>query len=192
MDRDVTTITWQRALKVYWAQTWRGFLLAVALWFLMVLTYGFFSPLLRELIGIGEIVLRLALVAALGLYAFSWAMKGALQAQYSDFSIDKVPLAAPSSSDQPPAVAILDGWQALAVWWATFWRAVLVCLPLNVVGSYLILGSPLPGPAPELPRLLGLYALETIVGVAAGTWALRIALTLDYGTWRLQLVSKPA
>jgi hypothetical protein len=191
MDRNVATITWQRALKVYWAHTWRACLLAIAVTFLMMLTYGFFSRLLRELIGIGEIVLRLVLLLALFLYALSWAMKRALQAQYSDFKIDRVPLAA-TSSDEPPAAASLDGWQAFAVWWATFWRAVLLTLPLNIVGSYLIVGAPLPGPAAELPRLLGVYAMESIVGFAAGTWAMRIALKLDYGTWRLQLVSKLA
>jgi hypothetical protein len=157
----------------------------------MMFTYGLFSRLLRDLIGIGEIVLRLVLLMALAVYAFSWAMKRALHAQYSDFRIDRVPLAA-ASPDEPPAVATLDGWQAVAVWWATFWRAMLLYLPLNIVGSYLIVGAPLPGPASELPRLLGVYAMESIVGFAAGTWAIRIALKLDYGTWRLQLVSKVA
>lgn len=191
MDRYVARITWQRALKVFWAQAWRVCVVAMALVLLLMLTYGVLSPVLRGLIGIGESVLRATLVVAVFLYAASWGMKRALQVQYSDFQIDTMPLEAVPAAE-PPVAATMTEWKALAVWWATFWRAWLITLPANFLSNYLIMGTPLPAGTTQLPLLLGTYAVQTIVAVAAGTWALRIALQLDYGSWRLQLVSKLA
>lgn len=189
MDRYVARITWQRALKVFWAQAWRVSVVAVALVLLLMLTYGFLSPVLRGLIGIGESILRATLVGAVFLYASSWGMKRALQVQYSDFQIDTMPLEAIPSAESPVATAMTE-WKALAVWWATFWRAWLITLPANFLSNYLIVGTPLPAGTTQLPLLLGTYAAQTVVAVAAGTWAIRIALQLDYRGWRLQLVSK--
>lgn len=181
MDRYVARITWQRALKVFWAQAWRVSVVAAALVLVLMLTYGFLSPVLRGSIGIGESILRTMLVVAVFLYASSWGMKRALQVRYSDFQIDTMPLE-----------ATMTEWKALAVWWATFWRASLITLPANLLSNYLIVGTPLPAGTTQLPLLLSTYAVQTIVAVAAGTWALRIALQLEYGSWRLQLVSKLA
>lgn len=191
MDRYVARITWQRALKVFWAHAWRAGVVMVALMLLLMLTYGFLSPVLRGLIGIGESVLRAILAIVLFVYAASWGMKRALQVRYSDFQIDTLPLEA-VSSEEPPAASSMTEWKACAVWWATCWRAWLIALPLNFLSNYLIAGTPLPAVSTQLPLLLGIYAVQTVVALAAGTWAMRVALQLDYGSWRLQLVSKLA
>lgn len=187
MDRYVVAITWLRALKIWWAQTWRAFLLAMALAFAGMFTYGFFSPLLRDQLGMGEVAIRLALTFAMVVYAFGWGMKRALQVRYADFVIEMTPVD-PASAGNAPTTAGMTLWQAFAVLWAMFWRAWLIAFPLNLLTPYLLEGTLLPAATVDWSNLIVEMILSTVVGAVTCAWALRIALKLNYGTWRLQLV----
>jgi hypothetical protein len=191
MDRYVARITWRRALKVFWAQAWRATVVVAALGLAMVLTYGVVSPLLRELIGQGELIIRAILLLALCVYAATWGTKRALQAHYSDFRIDATPLDAAPPAEPAVPLAMTEA-KAIVVWWATFWRTYVITIPLNLLTNYLIVGTPVPARAMQLPLLLATYVVQTFIAVAVGAWAMRLALQLDYGGWRLQLVSTPA
>jgi hypothetical protein len=187
MDRYVVAITWLRALKIWWAQTWRGFLLTIALALVGMFTYGFFSPLLRDQLGMGEVAIRLALTFAFVVYAFGWAMKRALQVRYADFVIEIAPVD-PASPGKAPTTAGMTLWQAFAVLWAMFWRAWLIAFPLNLLTAYLVDGTVLPAATFVWANFIIEMIISVIVGAATCAWALRIALRLNYGTWRLQLV----
>lgn len=192
MDRYVVAITWLRALKIWWAQTWRAFLLAMALGLVGLFTYGFFSPLLRDQLGMGEVAIRLALTFAMVMYAFGWAMKRALQVRYADFVIEMTPVD-PAAPGNVPTTADMTLWQAFAVLWAMFWRAWLIAFPLNLLTGYLLDGTVLPPATIDWSNLIVETIISTVVGAVTCAWALRIALRLSYGTWRLQLVpAEPA
>jgi hypothetical protein len=192
MDRYVVAITWLRALKIWWAQTWRAFLLAMALALVGMFTYGFFSPLLRDQFGMVEVAIRLALTLALVAYAFGWAMKRALQVRYADFVIEMAPVDR-ASHDNAPTTAGMTLWQAFAVLWAMFWRAWLFAFPLNLLTAYLLDGTLVPKATVDWSNIIAQMIISTVVGAVTCAWALRIALKLDYGDWRLELVpAEPA
>ena len=191
MDRYVVAITWLRAGKIYWSHAWRAFLIALALGFAAGVLLGLMGPLFRGLPRVGLFLAGAALFMALVLYAGSWGMRRALQLRYGDFAIEVLPVdpAAPAGS---LTTATLTQLHALAVTWAMFWRGWLIAFPLNLVAAFLIKGTVLPtGTVGALDWIL--VAVEMVIALATGTWALRIALTLHYGTWRLQLVpAEPA
>jgi hypothetical protein len=133
------------------------------------------------LIGVGM------LVAAVLLFVGAWSMKRALQVRYAEFAVD-VTSVDPVPPAGAPTTATLTERHTLPVFWAMFWRGWLISFPVNILASFVFSGTPLPTASFDWSTGPVLVIIQFAVSTAAATWALRIALKLDYGNWRLQLV----
>jgi hypothetical protein len=189
MDRYVFAITWRRTATIYWAHAWRAALISVGLG----LVIGVLSRLLDSHVHVlrvgrvvfGSVVLVLALILCVG----AWSMKRALQVRYAEFVVGVTPVHAAVAAGAPTDSPMTERL-AFSVFWAMGWRAWLIAFPVNLVAGYWLNGTPLPIPSPDAMTNFVLMMVQLAVGAAACTWALRIALNLHYGNWRLELVPK--
>lgn len=186
MDRYVFAVTWQRALQIYWAHFWRMFLVGLALSIPAGVMAGLLVAVIRVSRGI-FLIGTCTLVAAVLLFAGAWSMKRALQVRYAEFAVDVTPVD-PASAAGAPTTATLTERHTLRVFWAMFWRGWLISFPVNILASLIFNETPLPTASFDWATGLALVLIQYAVAAAAATWALRIALKLDYGNWRLQLV----
>lgn len=187
MDRYVFAITWRRTLRIYWAHAWRGILVVFALSFVAGVLFSLLGSHIQVLRA-GRLVFgSLALFSALILCVGTWSMKRALQASYAEFAVSVTPVdAAAGAPANAPGTARL----ALPVFWAMSWRAWLIVFPVSLLSGYWFNGTPLPLPSHDPSNPLIQAMVQLVIGAAACIWALRIALNLHYGNWRLQLVPK--
>lgn len=188
MDRYVFAITWPRAWKIYWAHYWRMIVAGVTLG----IPAGVLAILLAAVIRVTRPAILFAgvwmLVAAVVMLVGAWSMKRALQVRYAEFAID-VAAVDPAAAAGVPTTATLSERHGLAVFWAMFWRGWLIFFPVNMLASIVFTGSVLPTASSDWTTAsLVLMLVQMVVTAAASTWALRIALKLDYANWRLQLV----
>jgi hypothetical protein len=187
MDRYVLAISWPRALQIYWAHAWRAFVVTVSVSIVAGVMLGLLGDRIgvarRGMLMIGFVMLFIAFV----LYVGAWSMKRALQLDYSGFAVG-VTSVDPASGAGVPTPATLTESHTLPVFWAMIWRGWLIAFPVNLLAAYLFKGTPLPVASTDWTTSFVLMLVQLAVSGAAGTWALRIALQLDYGRWRLQLV----
>lgn len=189
MDRYVFAITWRRTLQIYWAHTWRGMLVVFALSFVAGMLFSLLASHVHVLRPGRLIFGSLALFSALILCVGTWSMKRALQVSYAEFAVSVTPVDAAVTAGEP-TIAPMTARLALPVFWAMSWRAWLIVFPVSLLAGYWFNGTPLPLPSRVPANPLIQTTIQLVIGAAACIWALRIALNLQYGNWRLQLVPK--
>ena len=182
-DLSSLPVTWKRTAKFWWAQLWRGMLIALGGSFLLLVPYTAVNLVLTAW-PVVERVVRLVVIVAVMVLGFVAGLRWAQKSTFSDFQVRVV--RTPAANPEPESTALTLG-EALRVWWALSWRSVVIATPINLVVAKLLFGAFMPVPGNFLSAVM--HQLATLpVYLPVAIWATRAALTATYRRFHLALV----
>ena len=181
---------WTLSAVFYWAFLWRTVVLFLGMGLAMYACYWIIQILLESW-PLAERLLRLIIVLGLMTLAMCFALQWCMQARYGDVKLhgeDTTITVAPNGSPSWRKLVLRD---ALQVVWAHIWRYIVVLVPINVPIQWLLIGPIALQQGEALNLAIGRLAIDTVLGLAVGVWAMREALSVRYRTFRLLWIKVP-
>jgi hypothetical protein len=132
-----------------------------------------------------ERLIRLTLILGAMMIALCWGLQWAMRARFGTWSLKvTTPQISPDSGTPNPNSG-LTLRQAAKVVWAEMWRYAVIGAPLTIALSQVRFGRQV-SPLSDWQSFLQVESVNIPLALLISTWAMRQALSLNYGDFRLQ------
>jgi len=176
---------WPRAFIFYFAFLWRGLLLFCVLMIPFYSFYGFILWALEQH-PLVERLIRLTLILGSMMTALTWGLQWTMRARFGAWSLKATPQNSSDLATSNPNQGLT--WrQSAKVVWAHLWRSAVIDAPLTIALSQLRFGRQV-APLSDWHTFLQVQSVNIPLGLLISTWAMRRALSVNYGDFGLQWI----